>query len=70
MNIVVSTAALALGLFIATAPAHAAQLWGSQRLHKLTPARKVWFLRAYRALGVMLSLAGVLFALDSLPLSH
>jgi hypothetical protein len=70
MTIVVSTAALALGLFIATSPAQAARLWSSQRLEKLAPGRRVWFLRAYRALGVMLSLAGVLFALDSLPFSN
>ena len=70
MNGLVSTAALAMGLFIATSPAQAARLWGSERLDKLAPEGKVWFLRAYRALGVMLSLAGVLFALDSLPFSR
>ncbi len=67
MNILVSTAALALGIFIASAPAQAARLWSAGRLETLAPNRRVWFLRAYRALGVMLSLAGVLFALDSLP---
>lgn len=67
MNVFVSTAALALGIFIASAPAQAARLWSAGRLEKLAPGRRVWFLRAYRALGVMLSLAGVLFALDSIP---
>lgn len=66
-DIVVSTLALALGLFSATSPLQAAQLWGSERLKSLTPGRKTWFLRGYRALGVMLSLAGVLMAIDSIP---
>lgn len=66
MNIVVSTAALALGLFVATAPAHAAKIWSSERLRKLTPGGKIWFLRCYRFLGVMLSVAGLLFAFDTI----
>ncbi len=66
MDILVSTAALALGIFIASAPARAAHLWGSERLRRLTPHGRAWFLRGYRLLGVMLSLAGVLFALDNL----
>jgi hypothetical protein len=70
MNAAVSTAALALGLFILTRPAQAASLWSSDRYTNLSPEKKTWFLRAYRALGVLLSLAGVLFALDSLPLSR
>ncbi len=70
MNIAVSTIALALGLFAASAPEHAARLWNPQRLDKLAPAGRVWFLRGYRLLGVVLSIAGVLFALDSLPLAH
>lgn len=67
MNILVSTITLALGMFIASAPAQAARLWSAERLDKLAPERRAWFLRLYRALGVMLSLAGVLFALDSFP---
>jgi threonine/homoserine/homoserine lactone efflux protein len=67
MNILVSTIALGLGLFIITAPLQAARLWSGKRFEKLTPHRRVWFLRVYRALGVMLSVAGVLFALDSIP---
>ncbi len=66
MNIVVSTAALALGLFVATAPARAAKIWSSERLKKLTPGGQVWFLRCYRVLGVMLSVAGLLFAFDTI----
>ncbi len=67
MNILVSTIALALGLFIISAPMQAARLWSGNRFEKLTPDRRVWFLRVYRALGVMLSVAGLLFALDSIP---
>jgi len=70
MNVAVSTAALALGLFIATRPDQAAKLWSSDRYTNLSPKKRAWFLRGYRALGIMLSLAGVLFALDSLPLSR
>ncbi len=70
MNVLVSTAALALGLFIATRPVQAAKLWSSDRYTNLSPERKAWFLRAYRALGIMLSVAGVLFALDSIPFSN
>ena len=67
MNMVVSTAAVALGLFLFSAPLQAARIWSGKRLERLTPAHREWFLRGYRALGVMLSLAGVLFALDSIP---
>jgi hypothetical protein len=67
MNILVSTIALALGLFITSAPAQAARVWSAGRMEKLAPARRVWFLRAYRTLGVMMLVTGVLFALDSFP---
>lgn len=66
MNIIVSTFALALGLFVSTSPGRAAQLWSSERLKKLTPGGKTWFLRCYRILGVMLSVAGLLFAFDTI----
>jgi hypothetical protein len=70
MNLAFSAIALILGLFIAVAPARAARVWNPQRLEKLPPRQKVWFLRAYRALGVVLTLTALLFALDSLPLSR
>ena len=61
-----ATITLALGLFVAAAPERAAQFWGSERLGKLTPRGRVWYLRTYRVFGVVLGLAGILFALDSM----
>lgn len=70
MNVAVSTIALALGLFAVSSPEQAARLWNPQRLEKLAPSGRVWFLRAYRLLGVTLCVSGVLFALDSLPFTR
>jgi len=47
------------------APHRAAAIWGSERLLKLDPARRVLFLQWYRAFGVILCLAATLFALDT-----
>jgi hypothetical protein len=66
MNIVVSTLAFALGLFVASSPARAAQIWSSERLGKMTPQARVWYLRGYRMLGVLMSVAGLLFAFDTI----
>ena len=66
LDILVSSLAVALGLFITASPARAAKVWSADRIAKLTPARRVWFLRCYRVFGVMISLAGVLFVLDSM----
>lgn len=70
MNLVLSTLALALGLFAAFAPEQAARLWNPQRLNHLAPEGRRWFVRAYRLLGVVLSITGILFALDSFPIPH
>ena len=69
-NLLVSTVTLALGTFIAASPHRAAKIWGSQRLANLAPERRALFLRWYRAFGILLCLAGVLFAIDSIVFSN
>jgi hypothetical protein len=66
MGLLVSTVTLALGTFIAAAPRRAAMIWGSQRLTNLAPERRASFLWWYRVFGVLLCLAGVLIAVDSI----
>ncbi len=65
-NLLVSTVAMALGTFVATSPHRAASIWGSQRLANLAPDRRASFIRWYRAFGIVLCLAGVLLAADSI----
>jgi hypothetical protein len=66
----VNTVALALGTFVAALPLRAAKIWGSQRLANLTPERRASFVRWYRALGILLCLAGVLVAVDGIAFSN
>jgi hypothetical protein len=66
MNLLVSAVGTALGVFIMIAPHRAAAIWGSERLEKLAPPHRVLFLRWYRAFGITLCLAAVLFALDTI----
>jgi hypothetical protein len=66
MDFLVSMFALALGIFISIAPSRAAKIWGSEQFDKLAPEHRHLFLWGYRALGIVLGLAGVLFAIDSL----
>lgn len=65
-----STVALVLGAFIAVSPHQAAKIWGSQRLADLDPERRASFVRWYRAFGILLCLAGVLLAVDSIVFSN
>ncbi len=69
-NLLVSTVAMALGIFVAASPHRAAEIWGSQRLANLAPERRTSFLRWYRAFGILLWLAGVLLAVDSIVYSN
>jgi hypothetical protein len=69
-NLLVSTVTLVLGTFIAASPHRAAKIWGSQRLANLPPERRASLVRWYRALGILLCLAGTLFAVDSLVFSN
>jgi len=63
MNLLVSALGIALGVFIMVSPCRAATIWGSERLKKLPPPRRSAFLQWYRAFGVTLCLASILFAL-------
>lgn len=69
MNLLLSTVALTLGLFVAASPARAAEIWGRNRLDKLAPKQRVWYLHCFRAFGIVLCLAGVLFAVDNVIFS-
>jgi hypothetical protein len=70
LNLLVSTVAMALGAFAAVAPERAAEIWGSTKLHKLAPEQRPSFVRWYRAFGLLLLLAGTLFAVDRLLFSR
>jgi hypothetical protein len=65
VNLLVSAVAIALGVFIVVAPDRAAAIWGAERLAKLAPPRRFLFLGWYRAFGIILCLAAILFALDT-----
>jgi hypothetical protein len=65
VNLFVGAVAIALGVFVTSSPARAAEIWSSERLKGLAPQKRAAFLRWYRVLGVLLCLGGVLFALDS-----
>jgi len=65
MNLLVSVVGIILGVFVMVAPQRAAAIWGSERLLKLDPSRRVLFLQWYRVFGVILCLAAILFALDT-----
>jgi hypothetical protein len=69
-NLLVSGITLVLGTFIAASPHRAAKIWGSQQLANLAPERRDTLVRWYRVYGILLCLAGTLFALDSLVFSH
>jgi len=66
MNLILSTVAMTLGLFMALSPHQAAKIWGSEQLEKLAPGYRAAFLLGYRVFGIALCLGGVLSALDDL----
>jgi hypothetical protein len=68
-HVLVSAVTIALGAIIAASPRQAAKIWGSQRLANLAPERRASFVRWYRAFGILLCLAGLLFAADSIVFS-
>jgi len=63
MTLLVSTIALAFGVFAAVSPAQATKLWGWKHLNQLAPRHRILYLRWYRAFGITLGLSGVLLAL-------
>ncbi len=60
---------MALGSSVAASPHRAAKIWGSQRLQNLAPEGRASFVRWYRVFGILLCLAAIRFALDSIVLS-
>ncbi len=70
MNLVLSTLAMAFGVFAAVSPVRAAKVWASGRLDRLVPEHKTRFLLCYRLFGVSLFLGGLLFAVDSILFSN
>jgi len=68
-SLTVSAVSMVLGIFIAVYPDRAAKTWGAQRLDNLAPAGRALFVRCYRALGILLCLAGVLFEAESIMIS-
>ena len=70
LTVLISTVTIVLGIFVATSPQRAANIWGSQRLANLAPERRASFVRWYRAFGILLCLSGVLLALESIVSSN
>jgi hypothetical protein len=68
-KLLVSTVAMAFGIFATASPHRAAQIWGSQRLANLAVERRASFIWWYRAFGILLWLGGVLIAVDSIVFS-
>ncbi len=66
MNLLASTVTLAIGIFVTLSPEKAARIWGWKHFDKLAPAVRKFYLRCYRAFGVMLCTAGALFAMESI----
>jgi hypothetical protein len=66
MNLIAGVIAMAMGGFAAIWPAHAARLWGSNRLSGLTPGKQTSYLRWYRVFGIVLCLGGALCGLESM----
>ena len=66
MTLFISAIALALGIFTAISPIRATKVWGWKQLDQLGPRHRTLYLRWYRAFWILLGLAGMLFALDSL----
>ena len=64
LSFTVGVLTLAIGILIALSPVQAARLWGWKRLSDLTPQGRNLCLVGYRALGILLSLAGALVALQ------
>lgn len=70
LAVLISTVTIVLGVFVASSPQRAANIWGSQRLANLTPERRASFVRWYRAFGILLCLSGVLLALETIVSSN
>jgi hypothetical protein len=69
-NFAVSAITVILGAFITASPARAVKIWGSDKLARLTPAQSIVFVRWFRVLGVLICVAGILFAIDSIGFAN
>jgi hypothetical protein len=63
MTLFISACALAFGLYIVLYPIRAARIWGWEHMDRLSHARRILYLRAFRAMGACIGLAGMLFGL-------
>jgi hypothetical protein len=70
LNLSLSALAVSFGVFAAAAPTRAAGLWGWKHIDKLDPSKRNLYFRGYRAFGIILCLAGILFAIDSVTSSQ
>jgi hypothetical protein len=66
MTLLISTIALAFGIFVAVSPVQATKLWGWKNLDQLGPRNRSLYLRCYRTFGIFLGLSGVLLALGDI----
>jgi hypothetical protein len=64
MILCASAVALALGVFIAVSPTQAARIWGWENFDALTPEHKALYLLSFRAMGIVIGLAGILVAVN------
>jgi hypothetical protein len=60
VHTLLSVLTVAFGIFVALSPARAAEVWGWKNLDQLSPSARTWYLRIYRAWGLLLCAAGIL----------
>jgi hypothetical protein len=65
-NFLLSAVAVAAGLFAAISPARAARIWGWDHLDSLAPGKRTQYLYRYRVFGIVLCLAGICYAIDTM----
>jgi hypothetical protein len=70
LNLAVGAVTLAIGVFVTASPAQAAKIWGWKNLNQLDPDGRALYFRCYRVLGILLALAGALFAFEGIWLFH
>ncbi len=66
INWLVSVLTVALGAFVGAWPVQAARIWGSERFDSMAPAQRARLVRCFRAFGILLWSAGLLFAVDNI----
>jgi hypothetical protein len=66
VTLFVSTVTVALGISVAVSPELWAKIWGGWQLDKMPQSRKTFYLRCYRTSGVLLCLAGILLAAETI----